>query len=78
MSDIPALGASGKRKEEEVSGRINYRDLLRKIVLGELSIEKLKILFVGICPRCRKKFRKKRVDQIYDRELCKKEHTRKP
>lgn len=33
--------------------------------------------YVGICPRCETVFEKRRGDQIYDRELCKKEFTRK-
>lgn len=34
-------------------------------------------VFIGVCPRCGKIFKKNRSDQLYDRELCQKEHTRK-
>lgn len=58
--------------------RIDYRNLLRDIAFGTPGVmEYVKRLFVGKCPRCGREFGKKRVDQVYERDTCRKEHTRK-
>jgi len=33
--------------------------------------------YIGLCPRCGKVFEKRREDQLYDRDTCRKEFTRK-